>query len=364
MLKSVPMKLGSLVWRRLTSTLTVTGENPAFDWIEEWMNRQSFSQYARRVKLSRLWNVSEVQVATPGYGEHLFWFNRAPLLIAREQDQAVGDTGSSRPREKISITVLGGRRRLQSLIAEIQASIARSDKLHLFTCDDWGAWSEMLSRGKRSVESVFMNRAVRTELVDYIAWFLANKQWYAVRGIPYALGLLFHGEPGTGKSSLLMALASHFDKPLYILNPAALCGETQLRTAMARIPEGAFLAIEDVDVAISAMADGKGKISLSALLNGIDGAIAAEGRILVMTTNNPKALSPALIRPGRVDRTLEIGPLEPAAVMEMAEAFFPDDRPLLDLSMPKTGAQWQREFMDTKPRVAECATCELEATNC
>ena len=64
-LKSVPMKLASLLWRRITSTLSVTGENIAFDWIEEWMHRQPFSGAARRVKMSRIWNMSEAQIATP-----------------------------------------------------------------------------------------------------------------------------------------------------------------------------------------------------------------------------------------------------------------------------------------------------------
>jgi len=42
-------------------------------------------------------------------------------------------------------------------------------------------------------------------------------------------------------------------------------------------------------------------LSLSGLLNAIDGAASQEGRVLIMTTNVPDALDPALIRPGRVD---------------------------------------------------------------
>lgn len=45
----------------------------------------------------------------------------------------------------------------------------------------------------------------------------------------------------------------------------------------------------------------KSLISLSGLLNTIDGAASHEGRVLIMTTNHPEKLDPALIRPGRVD---------------------------------------------------------------
>ncbi|KAK5139031.1 hypothetical protein LTR04_003974, partial [Oleoguttula sp. CCFEE 6159] len=48
-------------------------------------------------------------------------------------------------------------------------------------------------------------------------------------------------------------------------------------------------------------------ISLSGLLNAIDGVATHEGRVLVMTTNHPEKLDDALIRPGRVDMQVQFG---------------------------------------------------------
>src|SRR5947207_15816245 len=58
---------------------------------------------------------------------------------------------------------------------------------------------------------------------------------------------------------------------------------------------------------------------MSGLLNAIDGVASHEGRVLVMTTNHPEKLDAALIRPGRVDMTIEFGL---ATRHQMEEIFF------------------------------------------
>ena len=55
------------------------------------------------------------------------------------------------------------------------------------------------------------------------------------------------------------------------------------------------------------MGKSQGKVSLSALLNVLDGVGSQEGRVLIMTTNHAERLDAALIRPGRVDMKLELG---------------------------------------------------------
>ena len=57
----------------------------------------------------------------------------------------------------------------------------------------------------------------------------------------------------------------------------------------------------------STMGKSQGRVSLSALLNVLDGVGSQEGRVLIMTTNHAERLDAALIRPGRVDMKLELG---------------------------------------------------------
>ena len=54
-------------------------------------------------------------------------------------------------------------------------------------------------------------------------------------------------------------------------------------------------------------------ITLSGLLNAIDGNASQEGRLLIMTSNNPDALDPALTRPGRIDKKVYFGNVNKSA---------------------------------------------------
>ncbi|CAJ1937934.1 unnamed protein product [Cylindrotheca closterium] len=63
-------------------------------------------------------------------------------------------------------------------------------------------------------------------------------------------------------------------------------------------------------------------LSLSGLLNVLDGVVDTPGRIVIMTTNHPEMLDPALIRPGRVDKKLLLGRMRAADVICMLEHYF------------------------------------------
>jgi chaperone BCS1 len=145
-------------------------------------------------------------------------------------------------------------------------------------------------------------------------------------GIPYKRGYLFSGPPGTGKTSLTAALAGVFALDIYVLSILdPFLTEEILVRLFSSVPSRCIVLLEDIDAAGLKRADEikfkklKGEevpeepqtsgvrkksslsISLSGLLNAIDGVASSEGRILVMTTNKPKELDQALIRPGRID---------------------------------------------------------------
>ncbi|GKT61223.1 mitochondrial chaperone bcs1 [Colletotrichum tofieldiae] len=84
--------------------------------------------------------------------------------------------------------------------------------------------------------------------------------------------------------------------------------DTHLAELFEELPRDSMLLFEDIDASglknreTSPAKDYCG-VTLSGLLNLIDGPGAPEGRILVMTTNKPDKLDEALVRPGRVDKT-------------------------------------------------------------
>ncbi|KAI9035825.1 BCS1 and AAA domain-containing protein [Aspergillus affinis] len=191
-------------------------------------------------------------------------------------------------------------------------------------------WSRVTSRPARYISTVILDESKKEAIVKDIKEYLhpRTRQWYSNHGIPYRRGYLLSGPPGTGKSSLAGAIAGMFELDIYVLglNEPEI-SENHLTSLFSRVPPHSVVLVEDVDAAgvnmsrppkmptvsplnrnefetpkfnrtIQSLAQ---PVSLSGLLNAIDGVASHEGRILIMTTNVPESLDRALIRPGRVD---------------------------------------------------------------
>jgi len=155
-------------------------------------------------------------------------------------------------------------------------------------------------------------------LVDDTREFLRSRPWYAEAGIQHKRGYLLYGAPGTGKSSTIHALASELGLEIYCLSLAtADLDDSGLSRLIASTPPNSVILIEDIDCAFPSreqaqkqkeakdlglvVAETKSTITLSGLLNVLDGVSSEEGRLLFATTNYVDRLDPALLRPGRMD---------------------------------------------------------------
>ena len=251
------------------------------------------------------------------------------------------------PRERgfIHLEVLG--RSLAPLQALLQDAQLHHLRMSASTTDvhrpianrgDMMRWSRVVSRPARDIRTVVLKRDVKRRLLRDINEYLhpRTRRWYANRGLPYRRGFLFSGAPGSGKTSLTVALAGVFGLDIYVLSLLdPLLTEGQLMRLFSEIPNRCIVLLEDVDVAglgkrsntsgqpqrspgvsseaqraLNSPTGGFGgepksaagtNVSLSALLNAIDGVASSEGRVLIMTTNSPESLDRALVRPGRVD---------------------------------------------------------------
>jgi hypothetical protein len=180
-----------------------------------------------------------------------------------------------------------------------------------------------------------------------VQFFLNNEEWYNQKGIPYTLGLLLTGPPGTGKTSCIKCLANETDRHIININMNSDITKkqieslffdeeikvvTQLRPEIFRIPlDKRIYVFEDIDCQGDVVLERGGhstsvtteteKMDMSFLLNILDGILETPGRIVIMTTNFVDKLDKALIRPGRIDIIAELGRCENDTVIEMVEYF-------------------------------------------
>jgi chaperone BCS1 len=243
------------------------------------------------------------------------------LLVFRRQYKA----GEFSSREEASISCFGRSPQiLRTLLSECRTEYANlvRGKTCLYEHQD-GRWTRSAVANRKRIETVVLKESEREKLLKDIEDFLdqTSQRWYSNRDIPYRRGYLLYGPPGTGKSSLSKSIAGRFALDIYILSLSTI-NEANLTSLFAKLPSRCVVLLEDVD-AVSSNRDAEtedshqivapsrerkpGKVSLSAILNVIDGVGSQEGRILIMTTNHITRLDEALIRPGRVDKKVELG---------------------------------------------------------
>ncbi|THU97685.1 P-loop containing nucleoside triphosphate hydrolase protein [Dendrothele bispora CBS 962.96] len=219
---------------------------------------------------------------------------------------------------------------LKKLVLEAKRDYEKDaeHRVHIFLADtSYGCWRWNGARQKRPMSSIVLQPGVKDMLLADCKDFLCSEEWYAERGIPFRRGYLLHGVPGSGKTSLIHSLAGELGLDIYVVSLSSKgMSDNTLTTLMGHVPSRCILLLEDLDAAFTrsvsrdASSTGAPKestastgssstqenndgstLSLSGLLNSLDGVAAAEGRLLFATTNHIERLDPALSRPGRMD---------------------------------------------------------------
>jgi chaperone BCS1 len=137
---------------------------------------------------------------------------------------------------------------------------------------------------------------------------------------------LFWGVPGSGKTSLIQAIAGHIKRNVCFLQPTHPdINDDSLRDAVQQAPKDSIIVLEDIDALFEK--DRKAKTStpltFSGLLNALDGVGSPMGQIFVLTTNLRDQLDSALIRNGRVDMHVEFTNATVEQMQRMWTSFYP-----------------------------------------
>src|SRR5271155_3628762 len=266
-------------------------------------NFAAFQVHVARQRRGRLTSRRMILEAEWQDGPAALWLRglTRPVVAGR-----VPIVGPSRERDETCECVLVHRECAVRLLQIIQRISARRDSsyLHVFG-------SGHRRGGRFTWDDLVLSESVARLIRKDFETFLERESWFRAQRLPFRRGYLFHGPPGNGKTSVIRAM----------LNSGKLDGhsialfsdksddhylERMFQIAASHAP--ALIVLEDIDRAFPQVPSqvAPTKVSLSHLLNCLDGLGTQEGVVVVATANDPTALDPAILqRPGRFDRVVE-----------------------------------------------------------
>lgn len=343
--RQLPAKIVAWLKRRVVVAVDVSNDDPIFEWLSLWLASHPYSKRARCLTAkSRRDNNGRIDtgstdglpdvVFTPAPGNHFFIYKHRLVWLSRDRQDVNGDKAenffSRLHRETFQIRVLGRKQEIiRSLIENARklAMEARDSRVEIFTTS-FGAWYRASLREMRPLSTVVLPGKTVEEIADDVRQFRESEGWYRSRGIPYRRGYLFHGVPGSGKTSLISALAGQFQMALYVLNLAdPSLTDSKVLTLLSETKAGSIILLEDIDASFAQREKGRDSdngLTFSGLLNALDGAASQEGTLVFMTTNHKSVLDPALIRPGRADVHLLFDYATREQALSLFQQFFPD----------------------------------------
>lgn len=254
-----------------------------------------------------------------GYGISLGIYRGTLMFIEKSTLQNKNDID-----DQITITFLT---RNKNVLNDFLESSVKKDKTNVKISVSEQAWlGTLVDRSKRDLNTVFINDKIKEDLIQSIDEFRNNKQWYVDRGIPYKKCIILHGQPGTGKTSLIHAIASKMDMCIRYIsdleNISSLFSEIETSNDL--------IVIEDIDALGQLDRENTETKSIDKkiihnLLNTFDGLKTPEGMILIMTTNYIDRLDDAIKRSGRIDNIVEVLALDGETMKKMYLAFYGEE---------------------------------------
>lgn len=345
--RHVPSRIFGFIERQITTTLMFTNDNvgenmQTYASFMKWFQKNSWSRISRSMSINASYEEGEEGgVVGMGDGTHFFSYKRRLFWMRRERIQ---QAGSNQVLFAVNITMLGRKRQVLSQLVDEFIYRPPESKLGIYVFRNGAEyWSRVADVPHRPLSTVIQPKKLKNSILSIVDEFKKSKDWYVRRGLPYKKTFLLHGAPGTGKTSLIKALASHYGMNLCVINIMAMT-DSNFATALQNAPKNAFIVIEDFDSAkathsrkpkpvknkkTKGSSSGNVKLevdsdrlSLTAILNALDGLVAIDDKIIFMTTNVLTQLDDAIVRKGRIDHIFEIEKLGKIEIAEYAAMMY------------------------------------------
>ncbi|CAA3006887.1 AAA-ATPase ASD, mitochondrial-like [Olea europaea subsp. europaea] len=332
--------------------------NKAFAAIERYLNENS-SKQAKHLKANVLDDSQVIVLSMADHEEVTDEFQGIKLWWSSNRVTPQTQSISFYPREDANrYFILNFHKKYRDIITnsylkhvleEGKAITVKERQRKLYTNskgESWSRftrsnWSHVVFEHPATFDTLAMEPKKKEEIIKDLIRFTEAKDYYAKIGKAWKRGYLLHGPPGTGKSTMIAAMANLLKYDVYDLELTAVKDNTELRKLLIDTSSKAILVIEDIDCSLDLTGqrekkkkekteeekkeekadpvkaemkkreenDKNSQVTLSGLLNFIDGlwsAACGAERIIVFTTNYVEKLDPALIRRGRMDKHIEL----------------------------------------------------------
>ncbi len=334
-LKGIP----AILWRKLKQkvvyTVKIYDSDLLFYVLENWLYKNHNEKYrdteAGYSILEDFEQPSKVRKVHYKQGSNIFslkYLNKR-LYFAKSKDKI--DHASER-RNLFSnyFTIWGWKSKetIETLLNFLTQEYNKSleDNRITFYIWGWDSWRNFKKKYVKPLDEIILKDKTKRFIQNDIENFLEKKEWYEKVNITYKRTYLFCGPPGTGKSTLAFALAAKTGRDICIMNLNTFASDRDLVNSFTGLPNDCLLLIEDIDSSFVKRENTKdSKISFSCFLNCLDGALAKEGIITVMTTNYVEKLDTALLREGRTDVKMEISNPTEIEVSKYLSLFYEEE---------------------------------------
>jgi mitochondrial chaperone BCS1 len=344
LLRNLPRRFFNFILGQYTTHLDIlsTGAGPAelqyFSFLE-WFAKNGFMKWSRRLAVESIGGMRNQHssshsrtIVTPGNGKHyFFWRGRLCWLHKSRVDQ---NGTTDQITHEITVGAFGRNKQFLFDMVEDFRWVPSPAKEYIYYSEYSRDYRWVLSHKvvARHLDTIVLNNGLKERIVKNIQWFLDNRSWFEDRGFPYRLIIVLEGPPGTGKTSLLRALAGYFKRNLCPLN-LSTCTDSSLPELLRTVPRDSFVLMEDFDDCLAVVASDWVKsnnvngftapesilrLSRSAFLQAID------GQIIFLTTNHIDKIDEAVKRDERVNHRFHIGLLQNEAIHRYIETVFPN----------------------------------------
>lgn len=319
----------------------------AFTQLLSWLSNYKGFKYS---KSAHYVGYDKGNIFGIGFGSHFIIYKFRLFIISMHKIEAVG---TAEPTSELIIKTIGfSKQPIFNLLNDILV-FDNNEILLIDWVDDSHNYVKL---DERDINTVILNKELKQEIIHNIDEFINSEELYKKSGIPHKMGIVLHGKPGTGKTSLIKAIATKYRFNVHSISLNNI-SEENLKNVLTYNENGEYIIIvfEDIDVAKSThdrenniVTSNRKQVDLAGILNTLDGLANANNIIFIATTNHIQKLDPALLRAGRFDYHYELDYFNYDEVQQYSKLMFNSEIQNLPKDINIAPCDLQKILLNTK----------------